>query len=240
MTIKKIIIAGLVGMALASAAMADQIQIGYSGSGYGPYQTGLGGEFTVNPITPAGWLDLSGYVNGQTGNIGTSGTFETFCVEGSEVIYPYNATYNAVINQNAVQGGVGPAGDPLSVGTGWLYRQFATTTWDSGLSYNYGANRKTSAGALQNAIWWLEVEEGIAYNSGNIYMKAVVDKFGTEAGAKADGGWTYGVYALNLTVPGTGALAQDQLYFVPDSGTTIMLLGIGLGGMALVARRRRS
>ena len=84
-----------------------------------------------------------------------------------------------------------------------------------------------------------ENEKAIAYNAGNIYMKGVVDKFGSQALAQANGAWNYGVYAVNLTVPGTGAVAQDGLIYVPDGGMTLMLLGVGLGGLALTGRRAR-
>ena len=155
-----------------------------------------------------------------------------------------NTTYDAVKSQNAVWGSVGPAGDPLSVGTGWLYSQFARASWTAGLSYDYtNPGRSTGAGSsadlLQLAIWWLEGENSVAYNAGNLYMKGVVDKFGSEALAKANGSWNYGVYAVNLTAVTTGARAQDGLIYVPDGGMTLMLLGVGLGGLALTNRRAR-
>lgn len=239
-------LAVVVGLALP-AALANQVQVGYAGAGYGPYQTGLGGEFTLNDVNPEGWLDLSGYAS-VSKNFGPAGitSFQTFCLEGGEYLYPYSTTYDAVINTKALYGGVGPSGDALSAGTGWLYQQFATGVWEGSLSYSYAggtateiAARKASADAFQKAIWWLEGEESIAYDSNNPYMKAVVDKFGSEANAKADGGSTYGVYALNLTVPGTGGRAQDQLYYkVPDGGMTVALLGMGLAGVGYFARRR--
>lgn len=236
----------VVGLALP-AAIANQVQVGYSGAGYGPYQTGLGGEFTLNDLNPEGWLDLSGYAS-VTKNFGPTGitSFQTFCLEGGEYLYPYSTTYDAVVNTKALYGGVGPSGDALSAGTGWLYQQFATGVWEGSLSYSYAggnateiAARKDSAGKFQDTIWWLEGEEGKTYDASNPYMKAVVDKFGSEANAKADGGSTYGVYALNLTVPGTGGRAQDQLYYkVPDGGMTVALLGMGLAGVGFFARRR--
>jgi len=228
---KKLIIGLLVSMAFIPVAMADQLQVGYLGSGNGPYQAGAGGEFTLNPL--GGWLNLNGYVSNYTRNIGVNGTFQSFCLEGNEYLYPYPATYDAVMNNYAVNGGmggdIGPYGDPISVGTGWLYSQFASTVWDAGLSYNYDSGRTTSADALQKAIWWLEGEEGIGYNASNPYMLAAVNKFGGEAGAMAPGGYTYNVYALNIS---DGGPAQDQLFYgtsttVPEPNLNIML-GIGL------------
>lgn len=232
--------AAVLGLCLAAAvsASANQVQVGYPGSSYGPYQSGSGGEFTINVINPNGWLDLSGYAPTVTSGIGVAGTFQTFCLEGNENIGGYANTYNAVVNQNAVWGNVGPVGDPLSVGTGWLYSQFAQGTLSG---YAFGgtvAQRKASALNLQNTFWWLEGESGIVYNAGNPFMLAVVTQFGTQAAAKVDGAWNYGVYALNLTTA-NGGRVQDQLYYrVPDGGTTVMLLGLALGGVSILARRK--
>jgi len=239
---KKLWMLGAVAVMATTTLLANQIQVGYSGSSFGPYQTGQGGEFTFNDINPDGWLDLSGYVPGKTSGFGGGSTFQTFCIERGESISGYAATYNAAVNTAAVYGGVGPSGDPISVGTGWLYCQFATGT----LAYNYSgtaAQRKADANLLQRAIWWLEGESGIGYDGSNPYMAAVVAHFGSAANAKADGGWLYGVYALNLW-KGSDPLqnrAQDSLYYrpVPDGGLTVMLLGLGLGSVAFVSRRIR-
>ena len=234
----------LAAAAIVPAMLANQVQVGYPGSSYGPYQTGVGGEFTLNPLT--GWLDLSGYVADETKDIGAKGTFQTFCVEGAEYIYPYATIYNATLNTKAVWGSMPGTGDPISVGTGWLYKQFATGSWETGLSYDYSNPGRSGAGSsayfLQRAIWWLEGEEGVNYSASNPYMAAVVAKFGSQDNAKADGAWDYEVWALNLTNPSTGAVAQDQLVYmhvVPDGGLTLMLLGLGLGGVGLVSRKLR-
>jgi len=227
---------------LACAAMADQVRVGYPGSPYGAYQTGVGGEFTLTPVNPTKWLDLSHYGAGAK-NVGVDGSFQTFCTEGGEYIYPYSSTYNATVQPNAVSGGVGPNGDPISKGTGWLYSQFASGDWAPGLSYAYsGSGRGADADLLQKAIWWLEGEEGITYAASNKFMLAVVNHFGSQLGAQADGGSRFGVYALHLTTESGGAV-QDQLYFsgvpVPDSGATIALLGIAVAGLGIISRRYR-
>jgi hypothetical protein len=231
---------GLIVM-LASVAMADQVQVGYPGSGYGPYQSGSGGEFTLTPINPTGWLNLSSY-GAQARNVGVSGSFQTFCIDGADYIYPYRAAYNAEVSRNAVRSTTGPEGDPISVGTGWLYSQFASGNWAANLSYNYSGGtyaRRGDADLLQKALWWLEGQENITYSSGNKYMLAVMNYFGSEDAAKADGGWRYGVYALNLTTA-NGGFAQDQLYYhVADSGSTVILLGFAVAGLALISLRFR-
>jgi hypothetical protein len=239
-------------LALSTPAAAEQIQIGYSTTApgpYGPWQTGIGGEFTINDIggSPAdSWLDLSDY-SPLTKNQGltTITSFQTFCVETNEYIYPYNAIYDVTITGSAVKGGVsGGNPDPLSKGTAFLYSQFAQGILSG---YNYVAgNRKTTALALQEAIWWLE-EEIPTYTAGNIFIGQVAAQFG---GLAANGqvnaaAGEFGVYVLNLYLPPTGAFGQDQLYYnapsiitaVPDGGTTAALLGLALCGIGLARRR---
>ena len=232
-TMNKTLLAGLAVAAIAAMPQTfaiDQIQVGYSGSSYGAYQTGQGGEFTFNPLT--GWIDLSGYAT-TTKNVGVNGTFQSFCIEHPETINGYSATYNAAITTGAINGGnSGPNPDPVSVGTGWLYSQFARGTL---ANYDYAGNRLASADQLQKAIWMLE--EGDTWVDSNVYIAAVVTEFGTKENAKADGGYKYGVYALNLTT--AGGYAQDGLVMVADGGTTLLLLGMGFGGLAFVSRRNR-
>jgi hypothetical protein len=234
-------------LALASPAVANQIQVGYSGSSYGPYQTGIGGEFTLNDIdgTPANnWLDISDYspLAKNQGN-GTISSFQTFCIEKNEYIYPYNAIYDVTISGGSVHGGVGGPGDPdpVSKGTAFLYSQFARGLWSD---YNYGSGRSGSAAALQEAIWWLE-EEISSYGSSNHFIDLVTTQFGSPLAGREDAfAGEFGVYALNLTgvsnAPAT--VGQDQLYYnaVPDGGSTVSLLVMALCAAGVVANRFRN
>ena len=225
------------GLCMVVSVNANQIQFGYAGSSYGAYQTGIGGEFTLVPVSPSGWLDVSGYSAAASG-VGVAGSFQSFCIEYQEHIDGHGV-YNAVQNTDAVWGGVNLGSDPISLGTGWLYSQFALGTLSG---YNYGAGRSVSADQLQNAIWMLEGEA--TFNSLNPYVQLVLNQVqfgGSWTAAIADGGNTYGVFALNLT-DDAGGRHQDQLYYVakrtvPDGGLTIILLGIAMGGIGLVARR---
>ena len=242
---QKTALAVLVGMAMVPALLADQVTTVNS---YGPYQTGQGGEFTLRPDAQLSWVLGEGYVDTVTKNVlGLNGTFQTFCLEGQEFIYP-NTTFDVVLGTSAIRGGVGPGGDPLSVGAAWLYHEFLIAgDYDGLAAYDYANPGRSGAGSsadlLQRAIWWLEGEEGEVYNTLNPYEAAVVTKFGSQEGAKGDNNGQYAVMVLNMYAAGHGGdadyLRQDMLVGVPDGGLTLTLLGMGLGSLAMISRRIR-
>ncbi len=192
----------------------------------GPYSYSNGGEFVV---TQSG-LGLGNYASSTL----YSGGFATFCVEESEVFYP-GTTYAFTKSDRAISGGVGPVGDPISLGTAWLYSQFAQGTLSL---YNYSTplDRKNDAGALQAAIWMLEDE--MAWNSSNKFINLLLTTtpYNTEAGAKAPANGAYGVIVLNLwdkNHPGDyNYRVQDQLYVTPEPGILI-LLGIAMSAIGM-------
>lgn len=125
-------------------------------------------------------------------------------------------------------GGAGPGGDPLSVGSAWLMQQFGRSAT--------GAAKDT----LQFAFWMLEDE--MSWNPSNVFIQEVVSKFLSIADAKADVGANmglYGVRVMNLT-DDQRTDVQSLLIYVPDSGTSFILLGFGLGLIGLVSRRVRN
>jgi len=129
-------------------------------------------------------------------------------------------------------GNGGPNPDPISVGTAWLYYNFATGNL---ANYNYGAGRAASAAALQNTIWWLE-QEAADPGAGNVFRTAVLAQFGNSAAAAmADNNGAYAVQVLNLTTL-AGGLAQDMLIVTPIPGALI-LLGPALLGLAGFRKR---
>jgi hypothetical protein len=208
----------------APAVVADTIT---TLSQRGPYSWNNVGELTLLPLgsTLTGWV--SSY-DPRTRDFMQKGTFQSFCLEAFEYL-PLNTTYNAVPNTRAVEGGIGPAGDPISKGTAYLYYQFASGTL-AGYDYADAIDRTKSAEGLQKAIWALEDEGGDI----SAYQAMLIAKFGSIANAKADNNGEYAVMALNVTL--NGEKHQDVLIKTPEP-FTLLLLGLGLLGVVGIRRK---
>ncbi len=214
------------------------------GGGYGPWQTGVGGEFTFASDNTSILSDYQGIAKDQAG----SGTFQTYCVEGGENIYA-NGTYTANINNHSVYSNV-----QLTKGAAYLYSQFASGGNFNGLaSYaSSGTARHDSADLFQRAIWLLMGgQENLTQGNigANAFIDAAVAAFGSFDAANSAAVTGYdGVYVLNLWDSATGRAAQDQLLYsttinpntiAPDGGTTVMLLGMGLTAIGFISRKVR-
>lgn len=242
-------IAGISAAAVSPSALAFTVNFEK-----GKFQSGSGGEFVA--LTSVNFLDNYSAEAKQT-VVDNSGHrvvgFSTFCLEVGESLN-FTDTYAGELNLRAMNGGpdlhdpngAGPAGDPISLGTAWLYQLFATGTLDDVVGYDYGtyphdttevSNRKTSAGLLQNAIWHLEDEPATV--DSNPYIAAVISEFGSLENAQVSSEGAYGVMAINVSL--NGEPRQDVLvYTVPDGGMTVALLGGGVLGLALVQRRKQA
>lgn len=203
------------------------------------YYAGSGGEFQIIGIS-APYNTIVNQYNSKAIVSTSFGTgFEVFCLEETELV-DIPQFYYASIDKVAINGGSGPVlPDPISMGTAWLYRQFVDGNL-ANYDYTPGAGRAASANLLQQAIWYLEHEPVSVPNPLlNLFYADVLTKFTDLAGARADYDGSYGsVKALNLYADENHTiLKQSQVVFVPDGGLTVLLLGLGVGGLSLLSNR---
>jgi hypothetical protein len=192
----------------------------------GNYSSGNGGEFRA-----VGNSDLDSAVNWGAYSAATAGSisgqeyFQTFCIQ-TTVYFTPGATYSA------------SPGDSIAIGTAWLYSQFAAGTL-SGYDYTYGGGRVSTAGALQQAIWWLQGQPEGVENSFITTAETALGLNDTTILANANG--AYGVDSLNLS-DSNGVAAQDQLVIVVPEPTTVVagaLLLLPFGASALRILRKK-
>jgi hypothetical protein len=242
------------------------------------HYSGNGGEFTLtatNANLPNTYYDAK--AKNQDGNT----SFQSFCLEEGENIYFHPNEANGVVisdtfineGSGAVTGGGAHAvkggntyGDNLDAKTAYLYANFAKGIL-AGYDYTL-SGRAASAGALQNAIWYIEGEGGLASGlATTFYNNAVAgtspgsyweQKFGDGVGpvrvlnlytpgvtmtltTTTIGGVPYYTYAP----PSTTDYRQDQLYmagdYAPPPVPSPAVAGgfITLLGIGMMFRRRK-
>jgi hypothetical protein len=205
---------------LAAPAFADTVQVWQQAG----YSFGNGGEFTAKP-SGWSWNPLI-YYDDSTSNIGPyDPSFQTFCVETSEFFSP-GVVYNVTFGSNAMYGGQAPGGDPISVGTAWLYHEFQKQTLDGYDWDTTDGHRSADAGILQATIWYLEGEGGIPGNVKFLNQIPFGNPFADNAGQIP-------VLVMSLWDANWNA-AQDMLVCVPIPAAVLLgILGFCVAGLKL-------
>ena len=191
---------------------------------------GYGGEFTAE-------------LNNDPSTI-----FTTFCLQQTVDFYP-GATYNYTTSENLGLPTDNPGYSYLSAGASWLYSQFVATP------SNFNGS-DAAVTEFQEAIWELEGENVYAAGTGDVidpttnadYLAAVAATVPNGLNPNSNGGNDVFVAVLT-TQDASPQNAQNQLIFipgnsensrVPDGGASVALLGMALGGIALIRRKLRA
>lgn len=237
--------AGLLG--IITAASANTLVLNTN-----PYSNGSsGGSYTISNFGSG--LTTSSYSN----KVSTATSFETFCMEPTEYFSP-GSTYAYTLagyayggSNEAASRNIGP-GDQLSVGTTYLYSQFAQGIL-AGYTYTLGTAKKTANLNLQRAFWYLEddytftgtqamantflVQVAQLFGGGTITSSNILSKLEYARANAANG--SYGVWAVNVTSNNGSTQNQSQLYYhsIPDAASTVVLLGLALLGLAGIRRK---
>ena len=183
------------------------------------------GTLTLTELSDANATASShGWDQGSSGLVGQQ-YFQTFCIQTEVDFYP-GRSYTAT------------GADSIALGTAWLYSQFASGGL-SGYNYSYGSTRITTAGELQQAIWFFQGQSGGVQNS---FALAAEGAVGGLVDALADSNGAYGVAGFDLS-DANGVAAQDQLYIAVPEPTTIiagalLLLPFGASTLRVLRRNR--
>ncbi|MDE1921008.1 MAG: hypothetical protein KGI24_06105 [Candidatus Omnitrophica bacterium] len=205
MKINKILLAAGMLLAGLSTARAQNVILDQN-----IYSYRDGGEFTAH-TTPNNFLD--NYAPSAILN----GGFETFCVQSTVDFYP-GTKYSYVLTDTE------STGQKLTMGTAFLYDQFATGTL-SGYDYTDAATRKADNGELQSALWAFQGQTilgGFPSISGDPYYNLAITDLGGSSAAFAPSNGAYGVDILQMYNT-NGAPAQAQLVIATPEPPTILL-----------------
>jgi hypothetical protein len=258
------LVAALVTLFVAPALAGPTNGAGYYGgrsfySRVSGYHTGNGGEFTIKSGGAPGLLLSNGGYAAVARGIDGPESFQSFCMEQGEFvaqpmdIWVSTAWYGATPQwdpgtpyqpgSHSWDGGPPTGiGDDLNPQTAYLYYRFATGVLSS---YNYtpGAGRNASAGALQNALWFLEGEIGSVSGQAATWVQEAVNAtglaFGTytpAAGSNAWWGKTIGSVRV-LQMYYQNGYKQDQLYVLVPAPAAAVLGACGVGLLAWLRRK---
>jgi hypothetical protein len=241
---RRLAVMGVVVLAVIATAISTEANQLTTAPGFGPWQFGAGGEFTVTPDAGISALLSPSYSPFTVDQGGNRGSFQTFCIERNEYITA-PTTFDVTVNNVTVF-----TGDPLSAGAAYLYQQFAL----GNLNYNYanastfggygGASRNSgflySALYLQDAIWYLMNPSMFGGQASNPYVLAANAALGGAANSFLPDNGAHGVKILNLWSPGQPHdpqhTFQDVLIYTAPEPSVLALVSVAA---LLVARRRK-
>ena len=216
------------------------------------YYADQGGEFTIESSQEGDGLLLSNSAYATTtSNIGSTGSFQSFCLERGEYIYePMRIwvseastgdldTYGS--GSHAWYGGEPGNGDDLDPRTAYLYTQFAQGTL-LGYDYNAGSGREDSALQLQYAIWHIEGELTTNDTTALGWIQVAEDAIKDELWAGIGNVRVLQMYK-EVHIPGVESsftLKQDQLYLLTPEPGSLLLGSIGIGMVIARCRKRKT